>query len=89
VAEARDRATERLADSLRVSRTRPLREQLDYRLYRAMVVSKAKAGAYAGFVVEKILGPRRETERSAQNDGETRMRTSSEVLEPPSPHFRS
>ncbi|MCC6133313.1 MAG: hypothetical protein IT186_25560 [Acidobacteria bacterium] len=89
VAEARDRTAERLAESLRVSRTRPLRDQLDYRLYRAMAVSRAKAGAYAGFVVEKLFGQRQERERSVQTEKDGRTRTSGGFLEPESTSFRS
>ncbi len=87
VAEAREKAAQKLATSLQWSRSRPLREQLDYRIYRTLAVSRAKATAYTGLVLEKVFG--REERQEQAGAVESKSNSSRSSREPEDPEFRS
>ena len=65
LAEAKAVATEKLDTVLASHRQRPLTEQLDYRVYRAFALGKAKTTAWAEILLGRIFGSRVETEPSA------------------------
>ncbi len=71
-AEARTVAERRLAS------TAPLRQKLDYRIYRTVAVSKAKISAYASVLLERIVSPT-DTAFAQADDGEPRPAGSSRL----------
>ena len=88
IEEARDAARQRLAASSLASRPEALSRQLDYRLYRSVEVSKAKAVAWGSVVLDRVFGqteqqPARAGGRERSNAPRTLLR------EPDGPDFRS
>ncbi len=88
IEEARDAATKRLASSGMAARPEALARHLDYRLYRTVEVSKAKAVAWGSLVLDRVFGqtlerPARAGQREAPNSPRT------DLPEPAGPDFRS
>lgn len=84
ITAARSSAEKRIAE---VRSRGSIRDQLDYRLYRAMAVGKARATAYAGLVLERVFG----SEEPATADGTPKPsgRENGRSGEPEARSFRS
>lgn len=88
IEDARDAAQKRLSSSALASRPEALTRQLDYRLYRTVEVSKAKAAAWGSLVLDRVFGktdaqPARADQRALPNSPRTGL------PEPDGPDFRS
>jgi hypothetical protein len=86
--EARDAARQKLAQAGLASRPEALTRQLDYRLYRSVEVTKAKAAAWGSVVLDRVFGhsdlqPARAEGRKQPNAPRTGL------PEPDGPDFRS
>ena len=87
IEEARDTARTRLTSSMG-SRPETLTRQLDYRLYRSVQVSKAKALAWGSLVIDRVFGQTDEQPaRAGQREVPNAPRTG--LPEPAGPDFRS
>jgi hypothetical protein len=88
IEEARDAAQKRLASSALASRPEALTRQLDYKLYRTVEVSKAKAAAWGSIVLDRVFGQSElQPARAGQRELPNSPRTGSP--EPDGPDFRS
>jgi hypothetical protein len=88
IEDARDATQKRLSSSTLASRPEALTRQLDYRLYRTVQVSKAKAAAWGSLIFDRVFGqtdalPARAGQREIPNSPRTGF------LEPDGPDFRS
>jgi hypothetical protein len=88
IEEARDAARKRIATASFASRPEALSRQLDYRLYRSVEVSKAKAVAWGSVVLDRVFGQTdAQPARAGQREGPGAPRTG--LPEPDGPDFRS
>ena len=88
IEEARDAARKRIATSSFASRPDALTRQLDYRLYRSVEVSKAKAVAWGSVVFDRVFGTTEaQPARAGQREHPGAPRTG--LPEPDGPDFRS
>ena len=85
--EARDAARKRISTSSLASRPEALTRQLDYRLYRSVEVSKAKAVAWGSVVLDRVFGSTDAQPSRAGHREQPAPRTG--LPEPDGPDFRS
>jgi hypothetical protein len=88
IEEARDAARKRISTSGLGARPEALTRQLDYRLYRTVEVSKAKAVAWGSVVLDRVFGTTEaQPARAGQREHPGAPRTG--LPEPDGPDFRS
>lgn len=88
IEEARDAAQKRLSSFTLAPHPEALTRQLDYRLYRSVQVSKAKAAAWSILIFDRVFG---RTEEQSARAGHRELPTSPRtgLPEPDGPDFRS
>ena len=88
IQEARTAAGKRIAGSAFASGAESLTRQLDYRLYRTVEVTKARAAAWSAIAVDRIFG-RTDVQRSRAEQGRPAQAPRTSLKEPDDPDFRS
>ncbi len=87
VEEARSAAEKRLRESAIAGEATSLTRRLDYRIYRTVEVSKARAAAWGSVVFDKLFGQTEEQPARAGQRERPSPRT--DIPEPDRPDFRS
>ncbi len=91
-------AEAKVAAERRLAGTAPMRQKLDYRIYRTVAVSKAKVSAYASLLLERIVSPATSAFAQAADEAprpagssrfERRSALPAAACEPQPPLFRS